>query len=186
MNRPVQPVEPGATVTVTSAPAKPKLKVVGIATSVSSTDLAWVVPSQLAALRPVNEPALEQMLYTFARSSTPQQIDADLAELQHALPQGGHQLGVLATRREKLASIQDINTPFAVAFGIIALVLAVLITASVAAAAVVASYRRIGVLKSIGFTPAQIATTYLVQSGSRRSPERLPAQCWATDGSSHC
>ena len=164
-DRPV-PAEPGATVTVTSAPGKPKLKVVGIATSVSSADLAWVMPSQLAALRPVNEPALEQMLYTFQRASTPQQIDADVAELQHALPARAviNSVSWLETA-SKLASIQDINTPFAVAFALIALVLAVLITASVAAAAVVASYRRIGVLKSIGFTPAQIATTYLVQIG---------------------
>ena len=43
--------------------------------------------------------------------------------------------------------------------------LAVLIVAIVAAAAVAASYRRIGVLKSIGFTPAQVAATYLAQLG---------------------
>jgi hypothetical protein len=36
---------------------------------------------------------------------------------------------------------------------------------SVAVAAVTAGYRRIGVLKSIGFTPAQIAATYLAQLG---------------------
>ncbi len=71
-----------------SAPGKPKLKVVGIAISVTSADLAWVVPSQLAALRPINEPALEQMLYTFARDSTPQQIDADLASCGMRCRQG--------------------------------------------------------------------------------------------------
>ena len=58
-----------------------------------------------------------------------------------------------------------INTPFAIAYGTISLVLAVLITASVVSAAVVGSYRRIGVLKSIGFTPAQVAATYLAQIG---------------------
>ena len=41
--------------------------------------------------------------------------------------------------------------------------LAVLIVANVVCAAVIASYRRIGVLKSIGFTPAQVATAYLAQ-----------------------
>ena len=50
-------------------------------------------------------------------------------------------------------------------FAVIGLVLAVLITASVVSAAVVASYRRIGVLKSIGFTPAQVAAAYLAQIG---------------------
>jgi putative ABC transport system permease protein len=52
-----------------------------------------------------------------------------------------------------------------VAFAVIGLVLAVLITANVVSAAVVASYRRIGVLKSIGFTPAQAAAAYLAQIG---------------------
>ena len=55
--------------------------------------------------------------------------------------------------------------------------LAVLITASVVAAAVVASYRRIGVLKSIGFTPAQVAATYLAQIG-------IPALAGAIAGTS--
>jgi ABC-type antimicrobial peptide transport system permease subunit len=55
--------------------------------------------------------------------------------------------------------------PLLMAYAIIALVLAMLIAGIVAAAAVVASYRRIGVLKSIGFTPAQIAATYLAQLG---------------------
>jgi putative ABC transport system permease protein len=46
-----------------------------------------------------------------------------------------------------------------------ALLLAAVIISSVAVAAVTAGYRRIGVLKSIGFTPAQIAATYLIQLG---------------------
>ena len=62
-----------------------------------------------------------------------------------------------------------------VAFAVIGLVLAVLITASVVAAAVVASYRRIGVLKCIGFTPAQVTVTYLAQIG-------LPALAGAIAG----
>ena len=57
----------------------------------------------------------------------------------------------------------NVNTPFVVAFAILGVVLAVLITANVVSAAVIASYRRIGVLKSIGFTPAQITATYLAQ-----------------------
>ena len=62
-----------------------------------------------------------------------------------------------------------------VTFAVIGLVLAVLITASVVAAAVVASYRRIGVLKSIGFTPAQVTAAYLAQIG-------LPALAGAVAG----
>ena len=43
--------------------------------------------------------------------------------------------------------------PFVVAFGVIGLAMSVLIVANVVSGAVVAGYRRIGVLKSIGFTP---------------------------------
>jgi len=53
-----------------------------------------------------------------------------------------------------------------VAFALIGLVMAVLIVANVVSGAVVASYRRIGVLKSIGFTPAQVVTAYLARVGA--------------------
>lgn len=46
-----------------------------------------------------------------------------------------------------------------------ALLLAAVIIASVAAGAVTAGYRRIGVLKGIGFTPAQVVAIYLIQLG---------------------
>jgi putative ABC transport system permease protein len=45
------------------------------------------------------------------------------------------------------------------AFAVIALVLAVLIVANVVTAAVIAGYRRIGTLKTIGFTAAQVAAS---------------------------
>ena len=48
----------------------------------------------------------------------------------------------------------------------IGLVMSVLIVANVVSGAVVAGYRRIGVLKSIGFTPAQVVTAYLARIGA--------------------
>jgi len=156
----------GQKITITSAPGRPKLTVVGIAVSVTNDQRDWVVPSEIAALRPKGAPAMEQMLYTFTHAATPGQVSADLARLRRALPAGAvvnwtswlSSAGVIAAN-------QGLNTPFAVAFGIIGLVLAVLIAASVAGAAVVAGYRRIGILKSIGFTPAQVAAAYLAQLG---------------------
>jgi putative ABC transport system permease protein len=78
----------GSMVTVTSAPGKPKLTVVGYASSVALDEEAWVAPGQLAALRAHGVPAQEQMLYTFASAGTTAQISADLVELKHALPAG--------------------------------------------------------------------------------------------------
>lgn len=154
----------GSTVTVTSAPGKPKLTVVGLAMSVTEDQEAWVVPSQLAALRAKGAPAQEQMLYTFTHAATAQQVSADLAGIKAALPAGAvtNSVSWLATG-SMAAQIAGLNTPFVVAFAIIGLVLAVLIIANVISAAVVAGYPRIGVLKSIGFTPAQVADTYLAQ-----------------------
>jgi len=53
--------------------------------------------------------------------------------------------------------------PFLVAFGVIGLVMSVLIAVNLASGAVVAGTRRIGVLKSVGFTPAQVALVYVLQ-----------------------
>jgi len=52
-----------------------------------------------------------------------------------------------------------------VAFALIGLAMAVLIVANVVSGAVVAGYQRIGVLKSIGLTPAQVVVAYLSRVG---------------------
>jgi putative ABC transport system permease protein len=157
---------PGSKLTVTSAPGKPKLTIVGYADpgNVSYED-AWVVPSQIPALRASGAPAQEQMLYTFTSAATTAQINADLAEITRALP-----VGAVASSQSWLPAVQlnsqpNVNTPFVIAFAVLGLVLAALITANVVSAAVIASYRRIGVLKSIGFTPAQVTMAYLAQIG---------------------
>jgi putative ABC transport system permease protein len=143
------PVRIGNTVTVASAPGKPKLTVVGYASSIGRDEAAWVTPGQVAALRPAGAPA---------------QVSADLATVKAAVPRGADDSWVSWLSSEGLiAAAQGINTPFVVAFAVIALVLAALITASLAAAVVVASYLRIGVLKSVGFTPAQVTAIYVAQ-----------------------
>jgi len=154
----------GSKVTVTSAPGRPQLTVVGYGSSVVGDEEAWVAPGEIAALRARGGPAQVEMLYTFASASTSAQITADLAELRAALP-----AGVIADSISWLdvdgpmAAISGENTPFIVVFAIIGVVLAVLIVANLASAVVAAGYWRIGVLKSLGFTPAQVACVYLVQ-----------------------
>ncbi len=148
-------VEIGDTITVTSAPGKPMLKVVGFAVSITGDQRDWVIPSQVAALRSGGQPELDQMLYTFTSAATAQQVNADLAELERALPHGSviNWVSWLSAESQS-GAVSGLNTPFTVAYGIIGLVLAVLITANMVSAAVAAGYRRIGLLKSVGFTPA--------------------------------
>jgi putative ABC transport system permease protein len=162
-----QPMHPplGAKIKVTSAPGTPQLTVVGFAGSPSSLEDAWVIPGQVATLRPRGAPATGQMLYTFTQASTAVQISKDVAAVKAVLPAGtvtNYHSWLLWVADSTAAS--STNTPFVVAFALVGLVLAVLIVASVVSGAVVAAYRRIGVLKSIGFTPAQVVGAYVGQA----------------------
>jgi putative ABC transport system permease protein len=157
----------GTGLTVVGAPGAQKLTVTGYGDVEINPEDAWVVPSEIAALRVQGVPAQEQMLYTFANGVNVN----DVAELKAALPRGavaGFQ--PLLTQPQGTTPVPvggtgggNVNTPYVEAFAILGLLLAVLITANVVSAAVIASYRRIGVLKSVGFTPGQVTAVYLAQ-----------------------
>ncbi len=152
------PVGLGQQVTV----AGQRLTVVGIATSVTATAQAWVVPAEIGRL---HGPGVAQMLYRFTRAGTATQVADDVAAVRAALP-AGSLIGApqsYLTAREQAATQLAPYVPFIVAFGVIALVLSVLIVVNVVSGAVVGGLRRIGVLKSIGFTPGQVVGAYVLQ-----------------------
>jgi putative ABC transport system permease protein len=156
------PVTVGQTITVTSVPGSPRLTVVGIATSVTGTAQAWVVPAEITALR---GPGVAQMLYRFASAATTTAIAADVSAIRGALPRGtllGTPQSYLTARQQAASQIAPFS-PFIVAFGVIALVMSVMIVVNVVSGAVVAGTRRIGVLKSIGFTPSAVVGAYVLQ-----------------------
>jgi putative ABC transport system permease protein len=157
----------GTPVTVTTAPGTPRLDVVGIASSATYTADAWVVPAEVAALRaPGTAPAAE-MLYQFTSAGSAAQLRADQAAIAAALPAGSITgAATWLTAQSESASRDSLLTPFVEAFAILGLAMAALIVANVVGGAVVAGYRRIGVLKSIGFTPPQVAAAYLAWIGA--------------------
>jgi putative ABC transport system permease protein len=166
----------GSALTVSSAPGKPELKVVGYGSQAEPYDFGWVLPSEIAALRAPAAPAREEMFFDFTDAATQTQLNADLSRVARALPAGAIASSESYLRFEQVTGrAQSVNAPFITTFAILALVLAVLIVANVIAAAVIASYRRIGVLKSLGFTPAQVTTVYVAQAG-------LPALIGAATG----
>jgi putative ABC transport system permease protein len=170
----------GSKITITSLPGKPRLTVVGYAGSVLRDEDAWVAPSEITALRRAGAAPSEEMLYDFTSAGSGPQINADVSALKALLPAGAVSGYVsLLSSTNQTGSEQGINTPFVVAFAIMALVLSVLIVANVVSGAVVADYRRIGVLKSIGFTPAQVAAAYIAQVGA---PTILGCACGAVLG----
>src|SRR5580658_2014314 len=154
----------GTQVTVTGVPGSPHLTIVGFATSITQTAGAWVLPSEVAALRAPGAPDVSQMLYRFSSAATGSQINADVASVRAALPRGS----VLGAESYLTVKLQDTSSiapwvPFIVAFGVLGLVMSALIVANVVSGAVVAGTRRIGVLKSIGFSPGQVVASYVIQ-----------------------
>jgi putative ABC transport system permease protein len=149
----------GATVTVGSQ----KLIVVGVADSVTNTAQAWVLPSAIAALGGSTSPGQAQMLYRFADAGTSSAIAADIAAVRAALPRGAllDTVSYLSVRQSEQSHIAP-WVPFIIAFGVIALAISVFIVVNVVSGAVIAGTTRIGVLKSIGFTPAQVVASYVL------------------------
>ncbi|MGB6455375.1 MAG: FtsX-like permease family protein, partial [Streptosporangiaceae bacterium] len=156
----------GSTMSVPTAAGKPRLTVVGVANSITDTADAWVLPAELAAVRSAGAPSQAEMLYRFASAGTAAQLHEDVAAVAAGLPPGavgGFSSWLVA--RQQATSNSAILAPFVEAFALIGVLMSVLIVANVVSGAVVAGYRRIGVLKSIGFSPAQVVAAYVVRVG---------------------
>jgi putative ABC transport system permease protein len=158
----------GSTFTATTLPGKPVLTVVGFANSITGTAAGggWVTPGEMSSLlAPGSQPAV-QLLYRFTNSATTAQLSADVAAVTKALPAGAVlNWGSWLTAQQSEGSNAAIMEPFVLAFALIGLAMAVLIVGNVISGAVIAQYQRIGVLKSLGLTPAQVVAVYLSRVG---------------------
>jgi putative ABC transport system permease protein len=151
------PAGPGQATTVTG-PGLPTLTIVGYAYSVSATADGWVAPSQMTALHPDHL----QMLYRFSDAATDTQVKAEVTTATAGLPPDavtGFQ-SWRTTRASMVAKLESM-LPMLIAFGVLAVAVAVLIVLNVVSGAVVSGYRDIGVYKTIGFTPRQVARVYV-------------------------
>jgi putative ABC transport system permease protein len=159
------PSQVGSTITVGGQ----ALTVVGIANSVTNTADGWVLPSEMNALAKTSggsggaAAGQAELLYRFASSTTSADIAADIGAVTAALPKGAvlGTVSYLAVRQSEQSNVAP-WVPFIIAFGVIALVISVLIVVNVVGGAVVAGTTRIGVLKSIGFTPLQVVACYVL------------------------
>jgi putative ABC transport system permease protein len=156
----------GDTLTATTLPGSPVLTVVGFANSVTNTAQGWVTPAELSSLLAAGGPPAAQLLYTFTSAATSAQLRADVAAVGKTLPAGTiTDWGSWISAQQSEGSNAAIMEPFVVAFALIGLVMAVLIVGNVISGAVIAQYQRIGVLKSLGLTPAQVVAVYLTRIG---------------------
>jgi putative ABC transport system permease protein len=153
----------GDVVSVTGLGHPLTLTVAGFASSITNSADGWVAPAEIPTLGPSSG---AQVLYRFAKAGTAAQVRADLAEVTGALPPGAVTgAGSWLAAESQSAGNGAIMEPFVVAFALIGLAMAVLIVANVVSGAVAAGYYRIGVLKSIGLTPAQVVVAYLSRVG---------------------
>jgi putative ABC transport system permease protein len=158
----------GDTLTAISLPGKPLLTVVGFANSVTDTTGGggWVTPGELSSLLTPGSQPTAQLLYRFTSSATNAQLKSDMAAVTKALPAGTViNWGSWLTAQQSHGSNAAIMEPFVLAFALIGLAMAVLIVGNVISGAVIAQYQRIGVLKSLGLTPAQVVAVYLSRIG---------------------
>ncbi|MGW1670134.1 FtsX-like permease family protein [Streptomyces sp. NPDC002324] len=186
------PLRPGARLAFPDAPGGPTLTVVGIARSVTATADAWVSPAQAEALAgasagapagapagrgttergngaggEIREPASASyaMLYRFRHAATGAEVAEGRAAIVAAVPEGAMSgaRSYLTVKQEETANAMAF-VPFLAAFGVLGLCLSVLVIGIVVGGAVGAATRRIGVLKALGFTPAQVVRAYVAQA----------------------
>src|SRR5258706_8040354 len=138
--------------------------VVGIAASVSTPNVAaWLSPTDIAALSP-SGPPMQEMLYRVQPAATDADLTAARSAITATLPAGAV---VRSTTYLELKAgvdrLADLYVPVLLAFSVFALLAAAFTIANVVSGIVLTSYREIGVMKAIGFTPAQVSTILLVQ-----------------------
>lgn len=156
----------GTTLTFPRSPGSPTLTIVGVANTVSQTADAWVLPQEVFALTPASAKTGYEMLYRFASAGTAAQVAADQKAVTAGTPSGA------VADTESWLTLQStaqsggtaIIPPFLAAFGVLGVILSVIILASVINATIAASARRIGILKALGCTPAQVVRMSAVQA----------------------
>ncbi|MFF7528273.1 ABC transporter permease [Streptomyces bobili] len=160
------PAPLGARLALPTAPGAPTLTVVGIARSVTGTAQAWVTPAQAETLTAAEGTAAGyDMLYRFRQAETDADVAAGRAAITAAVPRDAlsGSRSYLTVEQERTANARAF-VPFLAAFGVLGLLLSVLVVAIVISGAVGAATRRIGILKALGFIPAQVVRAYVGQA----------------------
>lgn len=147
---------------------KPTLVVVGEAVDIDEggaelgRQSAWVAESQLPLLAP--DWGRYAMVYRFAQAPTPSELTDKVARLEAALPPGAVQYSNDYLKFKFLFNgANQLVVTFLVAFGIFALLACAATVANLVSGIVIASYREIGVMKAVGFTPLQVVGTLVGQ-----------------------
>jgi len=140
------------------------LKVVGIAGSVSTPDVAvWTSPATIRTL--AGQPGPEQeMLYRVDPSATPADLAAAVSSITAGLPNDAV-VGTVSYLDTKhgVDRLADLYVPVLLAFSLFALLAAAFSITNVISGIVLTGRREIGVMKAIGFVPGQVTQVLVGQ-----------------------
>jgi len=152
----------GQTLVAASDSTFPSLTIVGVAISLGRDSDVWVEPGQLPQTATAGVPPPQYLMaYRLKHASTQADIASAVRAITNALP-----AGAVAGSSNYLDAKLDadrttaVMIPFLLAFSVFALVASALIIANLVGGAVIAGIRDIGVMKSVGFTPAQVVAVF--------------------------
>ena len=154
---------------VTSVAQTPLLTVVGQVVDIDegSSDLssqrAWVLPAAVTALTSPNS-AYYLMDYRFASDPTNAQLQDSINRLRAGLPAGSIAGSLNYILIRNIFNITNqILTGVLSAFSVFALAATVAIVATLVTGIVISAYREIGIMKAIGFMPAEVVGVFALQ-----------------------
>lgn len=155
----------GDRITALGTRDKSVLTVVGEAVDVDpNPDRAWVSSGLIASLNPAGAPLGYMMAYRFRSVASRSDIRADLNALAAAVPAGAVvNYSSYLDFRDSYNFNNSLILTFLLAFAVLAVAAVAVIVANVVSGAVLASYREIGILKAIGFTPRQVVGVFVIQ-----------------------
>jgi putative ABC transport system permease protein len=127
---------------------------------------AWVQPGQVASLADGDQIRLGyEMAYRFQHAATPQELLADRHEVEAALPANSQLWKVTDWLSMRMGSVWFVTFMSSVifAFSLFALGAVAVIVGSVVAGTVLSSYRDVGIMKALGFTPLEVVAIFIGQ-----------------------
>src|SRR6266849_41840 len=159
----------GDHITVTSVSQKPTLTVVGQVVDIDegSADLssqhAWVLSSAMPLLT-TPDSSFYLMDYRFPGDPTSAQLAGYVDALKAALPPGTITASVNYLLIRSIFNITNqILTGVLGAFSVFALAATVAVVAILVTGIVISAYREIGIMKAVGFTPAEVVGVFALQ-----------------------
>jgi putative ABC transport system permease protein len=154
----------GDSLTVPDVPAAPILTVVGVAASINRYPDGWMAPEQVPSLTSAGKPEQWVMEYRVSNPSSATGLAQTVGGIAGLLPAGSVLNSMSWLDVKKSADLTTaVMVPFLIAFSAFALLAAAFVISNVIAGVVVADRRQIGIMKSVGFTPAQVTGVLVVE-----------------------